>query len=65
MHRKVQPQIVLTDLQPITELFPTAGFEFPLDPSYEPESNSLFGVTSCLLSYANSLDGLDEAKGKP
>ena len=35
--RKVQPPISLADLQRITEFFPTAGFEFKLDPSYEPE----------------------------
>lgn len=36
--RKVQPPILLADLQRIAEFFPQAGFEFPLDPSYEPES---------------------------
>jgi len=35
--RKVQPPIDLGDLQRIAELFPTPGFEFPLDPSFEPE----------------------------
>jgi len=35
--RKVQPPIDLADLQRIKEFFPTSGFEFPLDPSYEPE----------------------------
>jgi hypothetical protein len=35
--RKVQPPISLADLQRITELFPTPGFEFKLDPSFEPE----------------------------
>lgn len=35
--RKVQPPIALADLRRITEFFPTAGFEFPLDPSFEPE----------------------------
>lgn len=38
--RKAQSSISLTDLQRITELFPTAGFEFRLDPSFEPESDS-------------------------
>ena len=36
--RKVQPPISLAELQRITELFPSPGFEFPLDPSFEPES---------------------------
>jgi hypothetical protein len=35
--RKVQPPIELGDLQRITEFFPSPGFEFPLDPSFEPE----------------------------
>jgi hypothetical protein len=35
--RRVQPPIPLGDLQRITEFFPEPGFEFKLDPSYEPE----------------------------
>jgi hypothetical protein len=35
--RKVQPPIQLSDLQRIAEFFPNAGFQFPLDPSFEPE----------------------------
>ena len=35
--RKVQPSIQLDDLRRITEFFPTAGYEFPLDPTFEPE----------------------------
>lgn len=35
--RRVQPPIGLADLQRIVDLFPTPGFEYPLDPSYEPE----------------------------
>ncbi len=35
--RKVQPPISLPELQRITEFFPSPGFEFPLDPSFEPE----------------------------
>lgn len=38
--RKVQPPISLANLQRITEFFPSPGFEFPLDPSYEPESEN-------------------------
>lgn len=35
--RKVQPPISLTDLRRLAEFFPTPGFEFRLDPSFEPE----------------------------
>lgn len=35
--RRVQPPIALSDLRRLSELFPSPGFEFPLDPSYEPE----------------------------
>jgi hypothetical protein len=35
--RKVQPPIALADLQRLTELFPIPGFQFELDPTYEPE----------------------------
>jgi hypothetical protein len=35
--RKVQPPISLADLQRIVELFPSQGFEYKLDPSFEPE----------------------------
>lgn len=35
--RKVQPSIELADLQRIVEFFPMPGFEYPLDPSFEPE----------------------------
>jgi hypothetical protein len=35
--RKVQPPIELANLQRITEFFPTPDFQYPLDPSYEPE----------------------------
>ena len=35
--RRVEAPVPLTDLQRITDLFPAAGSEFPLDPSYEPE----------------------------
>lgn len=35
--RKVQPPIPLSELRRITEFFPSAGFEFRLDPSFEPE----------------------------
>ncbi len=35
--RKVRPPLELTDLQRISEFFPESGFEFQLDPGYEPE----------------------------
>ena len=35
--RKVQPNIQLDDLRRMTEFFPTAGYEFSLDPTFEPE----------------------------
>lgn len=35
--RKVQPPISLGELQRIPEFFPSAGFDFRLDPSFEPE----------------------------
>ena len=35
--RKVPPSIETEDLRRLIALFPTPGFEFPLDPSYEPE----------------------------
>lgn len=35
--RKAAPSIELDDLRTIKDLFPTAGFEFKLDPTYEPE----------------------------
>ena len=37
--RKVQPPIDPSELRRITEFFPTAGFEYKLDPSFEPEIN--------------------------
>jgi hypothetical protein len=38
--RKVQPPIALAELQRLTEFFPAPGFEFQLDPSFEPESGT-------------------------
>lgn len=35
--RKVQPPISLAELQRIVEFFPSPGFQFQLDPSFEPE----------------------------
>ncbi len=38
--RKIIPAISLAELQRITEFFPSAGFEFQLDPTFEPERSS-------------------------
>ena len=35
--RKGAPPIPTSDLRRLTEFFPSPGFEFPLDPTYEPE----------------------------
>jgi len=35
--RNVQPAVSLAELQRIVEFFPTRGFEFQLDPTFEPE----------------------------
>lgn len=35
--RKVQPPLELAELRQISDLFPTSGFQFQLDPTYEPE----------------------------
>jgi hypothetical protein len=35
--RRVSPPIDTSDLRRITEFFPTPGFEFQLDPTFEPE----------------------------
>ncbi len=35
--KKVVPPISLTDLLRLTEFFPNPGYEFPLNPTYEPE----------------------------
>lgn len=35
--RKTKPPIALAELQRLTSYFPSPGYEYPLDPSYEPE----------------------------
>lgn len=35
--RRVQSPIALSDLRRLSEFFPNPGFEFPLNPSFEPE----------------------------
>jgi hypothetical protein len=37
--RKVQPPITLDELHQLEQLFPEPGFQFQLDPSFEPEMN--------------------------
>jgi hypothetical protein len=37
--RKAVPPIPLTDIQALPTLFPRADYDYPLDPSYEPERN--------------------------
>lgn len=38
--RDVRPPISLENLRRITELFPAPGYDFPLDPSFEPTSGA-------------------------
>lgn len=38
--RNVEPAVELTDLRRISEFYPSAGFDFPLDPSFEPTSKT-------------------------
>jgi hypothetical protein len=38
--RKVQPPVGLAELQRLVEFFPSAGYHFRLDPSFEPESSN-------------------------
>jgi Caspase domain len=42
--RKVRPPLELADLQRISEFFPSAGFLYQLDPSYEPERSDTKSV---------------------
>ena len=35
--RKVQPPLELAELRRISDYFPTPGYRYPLDPTYEPE----------------------------
>lgn len=38
--RKVSPTIELSDIRKITEFFPSPGFQYSLDPTFEPERSS-------------------------
>lgn len=40
--RKVQPSLELAELRRIADFFPAAGFQFQLDPTYEPERHELW-----------------------
>jgi Caspase domain len=49
--RQVKPPLALADLRRISEFFPEAGFEFHLDPAYEPthpnadpDKNAVFAI---------------------
>jgi hypothetical protein len=42
--RKVQPPLELTELRRISEFFPAYGFNFQLDPTYEPERHDSWTV---------------------
>jgi hypothetical protein len=42
--RKVQPPLELSELRRISEFFPTAGFQYQLDPTFEPERNEFWAV---------------------
>lgn len=42
--RKVQPSLELVDLRRISEFFPTSGFQFQLDPTYEPERHETWAT---------------------
>jgi hypothetical protein len=42
--RKVQPPLELSELRRISEFFPTSGFQFQLDPTYEPERHESWAI---------------------
>lgn len=42
--RKVQPPLELADLRRISEFFPAPGFQFQLDPTYEPERHETWAT---------------------
>lgn len=44
--RKVQPSLELAELRRISEFFPAPGFQFQLDPSYEPERHESWTTNS-------------------
>lgn len=44
--RKVKPYIELDELRRIAEFFPDSGFQYKLDPTYEPERDKSAGLLS-------------------
>lgn len=42
--RKVQPWMELAELRRITEFFPTSGYQFQLNPTYEPERHETWAT---------------------
>lgn len=42
--RKVQPPLELSELRRISEFFPASGFQFQLDPTYEPERHEAWAT---------------------
>lgn len=57
--RKVMPPISLEDLKKIDDLFPDKGYEFPLDPTFEPtsgETNDTNAVKFRMLQKYNRLN---------
>jgi hypothetical protein len=42
--RKVQPPLELGELRRISEFFPAPGFQFQLDPTYEPERHETWAA---------------------
>lgn len=42
--RKVQPPLELAELRRISEFFPSPGFQFQLDPTYEPERHETWAT---------------------
>jgi hypothetical protein len=44
--RKVQPPLELAELRRISEFFPNPGFQFQLDPTYEPERHESWSKDS-------------------
>lgn len=42
--RKVQPPLEMSELRRISEFFPSRGYEFQLDPTYEPERHETWAA---------------------
>lgn len=48
--RQVQPPLSLAELRRISEFFPSAGFEYQLDPAYEPTDPSADGDKNAIFA---------------